>query len=80
MNAAVRWFRRCRVLFLTCLAVVSLSVGCRCSNSTNNTNGAASSKPGSSWNPFAPSPRRSRPPATLSANHVPSYNSTEILE
>jgi len=56
VSASVGWFHRCRTLTLTCFAVVSLSAGCCSTNNSSKPAGAASAKPGSSWNLFAPEP------------------------
>jgi len=54
--ASIARFRRCCTLMLIGFAVASLIAGCRSTNDTSNAGGAASSKPGSSWNLFAPGP------------------------
>jgi len=56
VSASVVWFRSCRTLMLMCFAAVSLITGCRSTTNASNSGGAASAKPGTSWNLFAPDP------------------------
>jgi hypothetical protein len=67
--------RFCRILLLTCFALVSLNAGCHSTNAgTTTAGGAAAAKPGSTWNPFAPDPpKKVQSPGDFIIQQRPSY-------
>ena len=77
MNPSAAWFHRCWILLAMCCAVALLNTGCCSTTKSSNPGGVASAKAGSpansgsSWNWFAPEPKKVQTPSDFIAQPRP---------